>query len=189
MNLAECRTEYDRANYWRDGWTRMSLKREAGQLQSRQDRIEHRARVALARVLQALHRLEQVRLEHETTEFSPPARPTCKVGAAAPLLVERRLPDVNNMADARTVYSYEGAVRFEIEVGQPRSSARRNTSPFEAKATWGSRHGLTMAETSEFVAHLTEAMHRANADVDRRNRAMGPATRPCTSVPNLKGHP
>lgn len=150
----------------------MSLKREAGQLQSRRDRIEHRARVALARVRQALRHLEKSRLERENTGVAPQARQSGEVRAAVPRLVERRLPDVNNVPDARTVYSYEGAVRFEIEVAQPRSSARRNTMPFEANATWGSRHGLTMAEASDFVTHLTEAMHRANADVDRRNRAL-----------------
>lgn len=175
MNMADCSTEYDRANYWRDGWTRMSLKTEAGQLQSRQDRIEHRARVAQSRLRQALHQMEEARLERDNTNVAQPTNPSGDARANAPLLVERRLPDVNNVADARTVYSYEGAVRFEIEVAQPRSSARRNTKLFEAKATWGSRHGLTMAETSAFVAHLAEAMYRANADVEVRNRALSSA--------------
>jgi hypothetical protein len=46
----ELQQQYGIADFWRTGWTRLACKYEAGRLQSKQDRVESRARAASRRV-------------------------------------------------------------------------------------------------------------------------------------------
>lgn len=85
-----------------------------------------------------------------------------------PKLVEQRLADLNNEADARTVYTYDGAVHLEVEVARSTIGGRKQKGPYEARVLWGSRNGLSLDEAEEFANTLLAAIGRAREDVVRR---------------------
>ncbi|WP_371436311.1 hypothetical protein [Polaromonas sp.] len=59
-NARALKGEYNLADYWRTGWTRLSCKHESGRLQAKQDRIDHRARRSSARVLRVMKVFDDV---------------------------------------------------------------------------------------------------------------------------------
>ena len=89
---------------------------------------------------------------------------------AAIAVSEKRLPDVNGVPDGRTVFTFDGAVRLDVKVGQDSALRRRTANaPFEGRVSWGSRSGLTLDESEEFAHALLDAVKRARADVAKRN--------------------
>lgn len=61
-NARALKGEYNLADYWRTGWTRLSCKYESGRLQARQDRIDHRARRSSARVSRVMKVFDEVQV-------------------------------------------------------------------------------------------------------------------------------
>lgn len=84
-------------------------------------------------------------------------------------VTETRLPDLNNEEGARTLFTFEGAVRADVEVFRDVSGGLRQKGQYVAKAAWGSRRGLTLDEAEEFANALLEAIGRARSDVASRN--------------------
>lgn len=100
--------------------------------------------------------------------------------AQASKLVIRKLPDLDNTPDTRTMFSYEGAVRLEIYVERDSSLRRRGLhAPYTTTVGWSSRNGLTAAEAKEFsealqeglVLAADEAAHRNSQDAEASSKA------------------
>lgn len=97
------------------------------------------------------------------TQSNQPSGQTSKVR-------ELRLPDLNNKPDARTLFSYDGAVSLEIYVQRDsRLLRRRLPAPYVTTVGWSSRNGLTAVEAREFSDALQEGLARAEAETQRRN--------------------
>lgn len=50
--------DYEKAFRWRDAWTRLAARKDRGRLQSRQEAIERRAKLANGRIANLMHRFD-----------------------------------------------------------------------------------------------------------------------------------
>jgi hypothetical protein len=61
MTIDEMKARYELDYKWRKAWTKLACKHELGRLQSRQEKIERRARIANNRIAALMHQFDELR--------------------------------------------------------------------------------------------------------------------------------
>lgn len=61
MTIDEIKARYEIDDKWREAWTKLACKYETGRLQSRQEKIERRARIANNRIAALMHQFKLMR--------------------------------------------------------------------------------------------------------------------------------
>lgn len=115
MSIDAAINEYQLGHHWRSMWQALARKHEAGRLQARQDRIDHRAILANARVGRAMRAMDAARASAAPPPATFDTAPATLAGVLRAIVQDGYLSETN-AARAREVLA---AAESDVALAPP----------------------------------------------------------------------
>lgn len=121
MSVNAAMNEYEQGFRWRSAWQDLSCKKEPGRLQTRQERIEHRAILANARVGRAMREMDALTAAAAPQPGTPDPAPATLMGVLRAIVQDGYLSETN-AARARDVLAAADSPAVDAPAGAWRES-------------------------------------------------------------------